>query len=278
MGRGIWVALISCALALGGWASASWQTAKATDVSKLTVDEALAVLAAGSSQIYTIRVEGMAEARFGTSLTAHQSYVELRSRFERTGTRTLVVRFPFAATPLPVEWRGGGAFSTSVNFPGGVLYVNGGEYAQQFVDALETLRASAAKGQLVGQDESDRFSQVVAQYQSANPKPALPEDVRRLQVQAESALNRKQYGEAIDRYEEALRIAPWWANGHFNRALLLLGEAKRFIEAVSEMKKYLALEPGAKDARGAQDKVYQWEGEARRQRIEITVEGGPAKS
>jgi len=111
---------------------------------------------------------------------------------------------------------------------------------------------------------------VVARYQNANPNPALSEEVRKLKVQAEFALEKKRYAQAIDHYEEALNIAPWWADGHFNRALLL-GEAKNYPDAVSEMKKYLALEPNAKDARAAQDKLYQWEDEAKTAKIRVTI-------
>ena len=76
--------------------------------------------------------------------------------------------------------------------------------------------------------------------------------------------------QASERYEQALNIAPWWADGHFNRALLL-GEAEDYAEAVPEMKKYLVLEPNAKDARAAQDKLYQWEGDVKTAKIRITI-------
>jgi len=51
----------------------------------------------------------------------------------------------------------------------------------------------------------------------------------------------------------------------------LLGEAENYPDAVSEMKKYLALEPNAKDARAAQNKLYQWEDEAKTAKIQITI-------
>ena len=142
--------------------------------------------------------------------------------------------------------------------------------AQRFGDALQALRDYVAKGQFIGQNESDGFAKVVARYQNANPKPALSEEVRKLKVQAEFALEKKRYAQSIGHYEEALNIAPWWADGHFNRALLL-GEAEDYAEAVSEMKKYLALEPNAKDARAAQDKLYQWEDEAKTAKIRVTI-------
>jgi hypothetical protein len=55
-----------------------------------------------------------------------------------------------------------------------------------------------------------------------------------------------------------LDIAPWWPEGHFNRALIM-GETKKYWDAMREMKRYLLLVPDAPDARAAQDKIYQWE-------------------
>lgn len=40
---------------------------------------------------------------------------------------------------------------------------------------------------------------------------------------------------------------------------LLYAQIHRFNMAISFMKKYLILEPDAKDARSAQDKIYEWE-------------------
>jgi hypothetical protein len=40
---------------------------------------------------------------------------------------------------------------------------------------------------------------------------------------------------------------------------LLSAQQDRFQEAIGYMKKYLLLEPNSSDARGAQDKIYEWE-------------------
>jgi tetratricopeptide (TPR) repeat protein len=107
----------------------------------------------------------------------------------------------------------------------------------------------------------DQFQEVVAKYQAANPKPGLPEEARKFKVQAEFAMQEKQFAKAAELYNKALEIAPWWPEGHFNRALIL-GETKKYWEAMREMKRYLLLVPDAPDARAAQDKIYQWEGVA----------------
>ena len=106
---------------------------------------------------------------------------------------------------------------------------------------------------------NDPFQEVAAKYLAANPKPDLPEEARKFKVQAEFAMQEKQFDKAVELYGKALDIAPWWPEGHFNRALIL-GETKKYWEAMREMKRYLLLVPDASNARAAQDKIYQWEG------------------
>lgn len=108
-------------------------------------------------------------------------------------------------------------------------------------------------------DTNDPFQEVVAKYLAANPKPTLPEEARKFKVQAEFALQEKQFDKAVELFGKALDIAPWWPEGHFNRALIL-GETKKYWDAMREMKRYLLLVPDAPNARAAQDKIYQWEG------------------
>lgn len=110
-------------------------------------------------------------------------------------------------------------------------------------------RAEAAKG----------FEAEAARYRSLAVKPALPEEARKYMVQAEAAVRRKSFTEAAVRYRDALKIAPWWPEGYFNRALLL-GETGEYKQAISNMKRYLMLVPAAPDAQAAQDKIYEWEG------------------
>lgn len=89
-------------------------------------------------------------------------------------------------------------------------------------------------------------------------RPELPEDARRYGVQANTATERKGYDEAIALLSQGLEAAPWWAEGHFNRALLLANQ-NRYQEAVTSMKQFLILTPNAPDARASQDKIYEWE-------------------
>lgn len=118
-------------------------------------------------------------------------------------------------------------------------------------------KVSAEKGMT-----SEVFEAVAKKYRDAPVKPALSEEARKYKVQAEAAIGRKSFDEAAARYLDVLKIAPWWPDGYFNRALIF-GEMGRYRKAIAEMRKYLQLVPGSPDARSVQDKIYEWEGLAR---------------
>ena len=71
-------------------------------------------------------------------------------------------------------------------------------------------------------------------------------------------IRQKQFDEAANLYREALKVAPWWPEGRYNRALVL-GETKQYREAIVEMKRFLQLEPNSPDVRRIQDQIYEWE-------------------
>ena len=104
------------------------------------------------------------------------------------------------------------------------------------------------------------FAPVVAAYQASKPRPQISEDVHRSFVMAEAAVQDKRFADAVDDFEDGIKIAPWWPEGHFNEAIIL-GELHYYDEAIAHMKKYVALVPDAPNARAAQDKIYVWEGE-----------------
>lgn len=102
------------------------------------------------------------------------------------------------------------------------------------------------------------FEAEAKRYRELAVKPAFPEEARKYKAQAEFAFQQKRFEDAVALYDKALKAAPWWPDGHFNRALIL-GEISRYEEAIREMKKYLLLAPDAADAGAAQDRIYQWE-------------------
>jgi tetratricopeptide (TPR) repeat protein len=132
--------------------------------------------------------------------------------------------------------------------------------ARRFVDSLFILSRATAEELRQAETPGAKaaFAEVVRFYHSQKERPTLPEEARKYRVQAESALKEKRYADAADFYEQGLVITPWWAEGHFNRAVVL-AEANNFEDAIFEMKRYLELEPKSADSRIAQDKIYEWE-------------------
>jgi tetratricopeptide (TPR) repeat protein len=126
---------------------------------------------------------------------------------------------------------------------------------QQMVDALAVLQLAALDAE---REDDARFEQVARVYREAATKPALPEDARRFKVQADGAIRDSNFVAAVGLFDEALEVAPWWPTGYFNRALVL-GETENYKLAMSSMKRWIALEPGAPDTRAAQDRIYEWE-------------------
>lgn len=139
------------------------------------------------------------------------------------------------------------------------LMASGRELAQggEMVKALD--QYGQAYGTAMTDEESLAVTKAMAQlFQPSPNRPTLPEEVRKYKVQAEVAVRDKSFKEAAGFYEKAINLAPWWAEGHFNRALVL-GEVGVFKTAILEMQHYLTLAPEAPNARAAQDKIYEWE-------------------
>lgn len=102
------------------------------------------------------------------------------------------------------------------------------------------------------------FPEIARMYREAQVKPELPEEARRYAVQGDFAVEKKNPVAAIDRYSDALKVAPWWPEGHLKRGRIL-AEIDQYNEAIAEMKKFLQLAPDTKEAREAQDNIYKWE-------------------
>ncbi len=136
------------------------------------------------------------------------------------------------------------------------------EPGEHLVDALAALKRAAQAGTASSSPEDDaRFAQVAKAYREAAVKPLPGEDVRRYVVQATAAVKNEDFYGAAEFYDEAARLAPWWPQGHFNRAFIL-AEIGEYGDAAREMQRYLALVPNASNARQMQDKIYEWQAQA----------------
>lgn len=131
--------------------------------------------------------------------------------------------------------------------------------AQKLADALLFLQQQA-KNEI---DQENKklalFEPVAAEYRSLKVKPRMTEEQRKLVVQADALNQQKEYAKAIERYRKAIEISPTSYPGAYFNLALLSAQTKSFRPAIFYMKHYLLLEPDAKDARTAQDKIYEWE-------------------
>ena len=104
-----------------------------------------------------------------------------------------------------------------------------------------------------------QFESAAAEYRALKVKPPVSEEQRKLIVQANAMSQQKEYGEALSLYLKAVELDPVsYPAAYFNMALLS-AQLQRYKPAITYMKQYLLLEPEAKDARSAQDKIYEWE-------------------
>lgn len=186
--------------------------------------------------------------------------MRMRSRYDVGSPVRESAVFPFKDMPLDIT---GSFFDMYRVNVGSTRLAVGGSYraeAEQLVTVLRRLKMESAKASDSAAEAV--FSDVASRYRAADPKPDFPEEARRLRVQAEVMLREKRFLDAADYYGEALIAAPWWPEGRFNRALVL-GELRDYGDAVREMKRYLQLVPNAPNTRAAQDKIYEWEAQAK---------------
>lgn len=127
-------------------------------------------------------------------------------------------------------------------------------HARDFVRAWYVLARAGA----VDPAQEAVFEQAAESYRNAQVKPQLPEEAVKYKVQAELAVQQKRFYDAVDLYDQALGIAPWWPPGHYNRGLIL-GELQDYQGGIRALQKYLKLEPDASNARAVQLRIYQWQ-------------------
>jgi tetratricopeptide (TPR) repeat protein len=138
----------------------------------------------------------------------------------------------------------------------GCLFLWKGSSAE--ITARNFLRAWKVVVGAVDPAEEAIFENAAQIYRNATVKPQLPEEAVKYKVQAELAVQQKRFDDAVDLYDQALGIAPWWPAGHYNRGLIL-GELEDYQGGMRALHKYLKLEPDAPIARAVQLKIYQWE-------------------
>ncbi len=180
---------------------------------------------------------------------------------EKTGVVTLNY-YRLLNSKIAVEFRkeGGGKLRHEIHFPGLVtLKFKSEKIATKVADALLFLQDQEKKNAEARAGQLTTFAEAAANYHALTTKPAMSEEQRKAIVQANALSQQKNYGKAIEKYLKAIELHPTaYPDAYHNLALLHAQEGDP-VMAVFYMKQYLLLEPDAKDARSAQDKIYEWE-------------------
>lgn len=127
----------------------------------------------------------------------------------------------------------------------------------EFADALFFMQYQFSKNYY--EDQTEIFVPVAQQYQQLKEKLGISEEQRKYFVQGNAMAEAMNVREAIELYNKALSINPIaYPAGYYNLSCLA-SLIYNYPLAVCSMKKYLMLVPDVKDAREAQDKIYEWE-------------------
>jgi len=87
---------------------------------------------------------------------------------------------------------------------------------------------------------------------------ALPEEARKFVIKAETYTEEGKFEKAIEEYQKALKLSPFYPNLY--KALALnYGQIKDYKKAIKNMNIYLELYPDAPEIRAAKDQIYKWE-------------------
>jgi tetratricopeptide (TPR) repeat protein len=171
-----------------------------------------------------------------------------------------------------MKYRPGNLFVVVISFL--LLGISGSAVQAQSAMSQETLNQYLADLQRNPADNNLR-EKIISLTQAMTPAPAIPEEARRHFVRAvtmqREAINLNGYELAVNAYNQALLIAPWWGDAYFNLSLAL-ESSSRYSEAVTALKFYLLTQPSSSEARAAQDKIYALEAKEEIARQQQTME------
>ncbi|MBN2638984.1 MAG: tetratricopeptide repeat protein [Bacteroidales bacterium] len=105
----------------------------------------------------------------------------------------------------------------------------------------------------------EAFKVEAEKYSALKEKPVMSEEQRKYVVQANALVKLKKYADAIQFYKKVIELNATSYPEAYNNLALLYAQLNRYSVAIFYMREYLLLEPSPKDARAAQDKIYEWE-------------------
>jgi tetratricopeptide (TPR) repeat protein len=136
-----------------------------------------------------------------------------------------------------------------------LLALTANVYAQTLREELQQMVEQLQKSP----SDNALREKIITLATSIKPAPAIPEEARRSFVRGNTAFSeaksQEDYARAVQRYEEALVIAPWWGDAYFNLAKAL-EQRQEYSRAIQSLKLFVLTGPTADEARKAQDYNY----------------------
>jgi tetratricopeptide (TPR) repeat protein len=149
------------------------------------------------------------------------------------------------------------------------LYTALKPYKDSMMQSVKTLEAKgqyreAIKGyanllKIADEKEAKEIRAHIAELMIKYPHLfALPEEARRSVIRAETYTEEGKFEKAIEEYQKALELSPFYPN-LYKALALSYGQIKDYKKAIKNMNIYLELYPDAPDIRTAKDQIYKWE-------------------
>lgn len=137
----------------------------------------------------------------------------------------------------------------------GLLLLANVAHAESARDQLHQMVAQLQKTPA----DNELRERILKHAQQIKPAPAVPEEARRAFVRGNAAMSNakapEDYGRAVQLYEEATKLAPWWADPYYNLAKAR-EQRQEYGAAIRSLRFYLLADIPAADMREAQDRIY----------------------
>lgn len=129
------------------------------------------------------------------------------------------------------------------------------EALTHYVAALQSVSEGSA-------DDQRLREAIIKLVQKLSPPPAVPEEAERRLARGRAAVkaatNEQGFLRAANEFSQAVKAAPWLADGYFNLGIVL-DKAGRHADAIRSLKLYLLAAPSATDAKQVREQIYEIE-------------------
>ncbi len=147
------------------------------------------------------------------------------------------------------------SFSQSNREADGRAMEQSGRPREALTNYIAALQA-ASEGSADDQRLRETIIKLVLRIQ---PPPAIPEEARRFAIRGRTWIkdgkSQSDFEEAAKEFANALRVAPWWADGYFNHAVAL-EQSGKFSEAIRSLRLYVLAAPAGPDLDKVKDRIY----------------------